>query len=198
MMVFKRSSGLALGVLLLVGCAGPSPYVTPVEEREVNGSISRPDPGTVVPVEPSKDVNVAPIYDVPNFAPTQPAQPTKAPVVEPSKPQASISSQSNSAVASLLADARQTADRGDLSAAESQVERALRISPRDPQVFLQLASIKRRQLDLLQAEQVALRGVAVASGLPDYQRRLWQELALIREQSGDRAGAAAARAEAAR
>lgn len=195
----ERFLAMSAGVLLLVGCAGPSPYVTPVEEREVNGSIARPNPGTVVPVAPSSEVNVAPIYDVPSFAPTQPVAPKQTPASGSATTQKSaVSMPSNTAVASLLAEARQAADRGDLSGAESQVERALRISPRDPQVFLQLAEIKRRQMDLLQAEQVALRGVAVSSGLPDFQRRLWQELALIREQSGDAAGAAAARAESVR
>ncbi len=98
----------------------------------------------------------------------------------------------------LLADAQQAANRGDLASAETQVERALRIAPRDPQVYLHLASIKRRQLNYLQAEQVALRGVAVSAGLPDYQRLMWKELAKIREMNGDAAGAAQARAEASR
>ena len=185
---------------LLVGCAGPSPYVTPVEERDVTPRNAPVAPGAVVPVEPRSDVNVAPIYDVPNFAPTQPAtqSETQQPAqIAPAEP-LTIDENSNSATVSLLAEAKQAADRGDLAGAESQVERALRISPRDPQVYLHLASIKRRQLNLIQAEQVALRGVAVATGLPDYQRKLWRELALIREQAGDAAGAAAARAESTR
>ena len=190
-----QSLSISAVLTLLVGCAGPSPYLTPVEERDVSPRNAKVAPGAVVPVEPRGDVNVAPIYDVPNFAPTQPSQ---QPVqIAPSEPLA-IDESSNSATVSLLAEAKQAADRGDLAAAESQVERALRISPRDPQVYLHLASIKRRQLNLIQAEQVALRGVAVATGLPDYQRKLWRELALIREQAGDAAGAAAARAEATR
>jgi hypothetical protein len=195
-----QSLSITAVLTLLVGCAGPSPYVTPVEERDVTPRNAKLAPGAVVPVEPRSDVNVAPIYDVPNFAPTQPAtqSETQQPAqIAPAEP-LTIDENSNSATVSLLAEAKQAADRGDLAGAESQVERALRISPRDPQVYLHLASIKRRQLNLIQAEQVALRGVAVATGLPDYQRKLWRELALIREQAGDAAGAAAARAESTR
>jgi len=96
----------------------------------------------------------------------------------------------------LLGDARQAANRRDYSGAESQIERALRISPRDPQIYLQLAALKRQKGEYLQAEQVALRGIALAAGLPDYKRKLWRELALIRTQAGDFAGATQAEAEA--
>ena len=191
-----QSLSITAVLTLLVGCAGPSPYLTPVEERDVSPRNAKVPPGAVVPVEPRGDVNVAPIYDVPSFAPSQPARQQPAQIA-PAEPLA-IDENSNSATVSLLAEAKQAADRGDLAGAESQVERALRISPRDPQVYLHLASIKRRQLNLIQAEQVALRGVAVATGLHDYQRKLWRELALIREQAGDAAGAAAARTEATR
>jgi len=178
----------------LAGCAGPSPYVAPVEERSLMPA-TPPPAGTVIPVEQTETVSVTPIYDAPSFTPS--AQPQQAtPVPEPTMPE--VQQGSNTAVVALLGDARQAAGRGDYASAESQVERALRISPRDPQIYLQLAAIKRQKGEYLQAEQVALRGIALAAGLPDYKRQLWRELALIRTQAGDFAGAAQAEAEAER
>lgn len=196
-MTLRRSPqalALSLGALILAGCAGPSPYVAPVEERSLMPA-TPPPAGTVIPVEQTEAVSVTPIYDAPSFTPSaQPQQPAPAP--QQNLPE--VQQGSNSAVVALLGDARQAAGRGDYASAESQVERALRISPRDPQIYLQLAALKRQKGEYLQAEQVALRGIALAAGLPDYKRQLWRELALIRTQAGDFAGAAQAEAEAER
>lgn len=198
----KRVLTLTVPLVLLAGCIGPNPYITPVESRSVE-PVTPPPSGTVVPVQPSTAVSVSPILDTPTFRPSAPQAPTgQLPAVsQPVAPQSelpALNQNSSSAVVALLGEARQAADRGDLSGAESQVERALRISPRDPQVYLQLASLKRQQGEYLQAEQVALRGVAVAAALPDYKRLLWKELARIRFEAGDRDGAAVAEREAAR
>lgn len=200
---------LSLALSLLAGCAGSNNFVTPVEERSLAPVIAPPS-GTVIPVEQSEQVVVAPIYDAPSFEPRAKTpseqQPAPQPVqqsmqsmnraAEPTMP--SLESSSNTAVVALLGDAQQSAGRGDFAAAESQVERALRISPRDPQIYLQLAAVKRQQREYLQAEQVALRGVALSAGLPDFKRKLWRELALIRTQAGDFGGAAQAQAESER
>lgn len=185
-----------LTLAVLAGCAGPSPYITPVESR-TSAPIAQPPAGTLVPAEPANGVSVIPVYDTPNFRPGDsfneaPARPSGT----ESMPQ--VDQNSSSAVVALLGDAQQAVGRGDLSGAESQVERALRISPRDPQVYLQLAAIKRQQGEYLQAEQVALRGVAVSAALPDYKRLLWSEIAKIRTLAGNKAGATAAQSEAAR
>jgi len=187
---------LPIAALLLAGCAGPSPYIAPVEERSLV-PVTPPPAGTVMPVEQSATVSVSPIYDAPSFTPAATAQPTPVPT-QPAAEQAmpKVEQGSNTAVVALLGDARQAANRRDYSGAESQIERALRISPRDPQIYLQLAALKRQKGEYLQAEQVALRGIALAAGLPDYKRKLWRELALIRTQAGDFAGATQAEAEA--
>ncbi|MEY3038716.1 MAG: hypothetical protein RL143_1283 [Pseudomonadota bacterium] len=199
MVVQQKLLSVIAGAILLAGCSGPGAFVTPVEERDVTPRSGLNQPGAVIPVEPSTGVKVAPIYDAPSFAPTQQSSIQRdTPVRSQVKEQLPINQKANSAVVALLSDAQQAANRGDLASAETQVERALRIAPRDPQVYLHLASIKRRQLNYLQAEQVALRGVAVSAGLPDYQRLMWRELAKIREMNGDAAGAAQARAEASR
>lgn len=190
---------LLVTLSVLAGCAGPSPYVAPVEERSVL-PVTPPPAGTVLPAEPVQGVRITPVYDAPSFTPSS-ASDKSEPVSRQSpaqEPMPQVQQGSNSAVVALLGDAQQAAGRGDYANAESQVERALRIAPRDPQIYLQLAAVKRQQGEYLQAEQVALRGIALAAGLPDFKRRLWRELALIRTQAGDFAGATQAEAEAER
>ena len=186
-----------LTLAVLAGCAGPSPYITPVESR-TSAPIAPPPAGTLVPAEPVNGVSVIPVYDAPNFRPSDTLNGAPAPQPSGTESMPQVDHNSSSAVVALLGDAQQAVGRGDLSGAESQVERALRISPRDPQVYLQLAAIKRQQGEYLQAEQVALRGVAVSAALPDYKRLLWSEIAKIRTLAGNKAGATAAQSEAAR
>jgi len=195
----SKLPSLLIAAAVLAGCASPNPYVAPVEERSL-APIAPPAPGTVLPAEQSQGIKITPVYDAPSFAPSGPAANQAQPAQQPAaqQPMPEVQQGSNTAVVALLGDAQQAAGRGDYANAESQVERALRIAPRDPQIYLQLAAVKRQQGEYLQAEQVALRGIALASGLPDYKRRLWRELALIRTQAGDFAGATAAEAEAER
>ena len=98
---------LPLAALLLAGCAGPSPYIAPVEERSLV-PVTPPPAGTVMPVEQSATVSVSPIYDAPSFTPAATAQPTPVPT-QPAAEQAmpKVEQGSNTAVVALLGDARQ-------------------------------------------------------------------------------------------
>lgn len=197
---------IALGTLaLLAGCAGQNPYVTPVEDRSSARSPQpvAPGPGSVLPVEENAPgVSVQPVEDVPVFRQqrsevqsTTTYTPPSA-VEAPSLP-ASTASQ-NAAVVALLDSAQQGTASGDLRSAQNQLERALRIAPRDPQVYYQLADVQRRLGQFMQAEQVALKGINVAAGQSAQLRRLWSLLALIRSEAGDSTGAREAQQEAGR
>ncbi|GAA0703297.1 hypothetical protein GCM10009104_35980 [Marinobacterium maritimum] len=188
---------LMLGMALVVtGCAGPNPYVykAPVEDRSRSTPQSS-EPGTVVPAEPAPGVTVTPIGQTPVIRaqretldkPVQVQQPVEQVVSQPQSP----------AVVALLETARQDSSNGNLRTAQSRLERALRIAPRDPEVYIQLADVQRRQGQFLQAEQVALKGVSVASGQRSPLRRLWTLIADIRQEAGNAAGAREARQKAA-
>lgn len=184
---------MMLGVALLVtGCAGPNPYRAPVEDR----SRTSPPvaPGTLVPAEPVPGVKVTPLGQTPVIraqrAPEQRPQPAAVEPISAPAPQ-------SPAVAALLASAQQDSSSGNLRGAQSRLERALRIAPREPEVYLQLAEVQRRQGQFLQAEQVALKGVSVAAGQPGALRRLWRLIADIRQEAGNAAGAGEARQKAA-
>lgn len=104
----------------------------------------------------------------------------------------------NAAIVALLDSARQESSQGDLRSAQTRLERAQRIAPREPEVYFQLADVKRQLGQFMDAEQVALRGVDVASGQSAQLRRLWALISQIRTEAGDLAGANDARVEAAR
>jgi tetratricopeptide (TPR) repeat protein len=183
---------LAALAALLVGCAGPNPYRAPVEERGARAPA--PPPGSVVPAEDTPRVQVTPLGEPPVIRARReaPEPDPRAAAGAQTPPQAQ-----SPAVIALLQTASSETGRGDLRAAQSRLERALRIAPRDPEVYIQLADVQRRQGQFLQAEQVALKGIDIASGQSNALRRLWTLLAEIRAEAGDDTGAAEARRRAA-
>ena len=68
--------------------------------------------------------------------------------------------------------------RGDLQGALAQLERAQRIEPRDPLIYLQLARLRLHMNDRARAEQLTRKGLSLAGG--DSDLRLAFE-ALLRE-----------------
>lgn len=99
-------------------------------------------------------------------------------------------------VLALLTSAQQLQGSGDLNGAASNLERAQRIAPREPQVLYRLAELRLAQGDAAQAEQVARRALTYAADRPALQASLWNLIARARERQGDPAGAAQARERA--
>lgn len=180
-------------VLVVTGCAGPNPYRAPVEDRSRTPQSS--EPGTVVPADPAPGVKVTPLGQAPVIRAQR--DELDKPVQAQQAVQPSVSQPQSPAVIALLETARQDSGSGNLRTAQSRLERALRIAPRDPEVYIQLADVQRRQGQFLQAEQVALKGVSVASGQSGALRRLWNLIADIRTEAGNSAGAREARQKAA-
>ena len=65
--------------------------------------------------------------------------------------------QENVAVAGLMDSARKDASAGKLGSAAASLERALRIEPRNPRLWHELAQVRFRQADYTQAESLAAR-----------------------------------------
>jgi|SRR5690554_4334246 len=160
-------------VILLSACS-----TTPVTQKP-----------PVEPKVPSSQPSVPDSSQVPETVPPVPAE-KPAPVAKPA------AVPTNSAVLALLSDAEQYQLQGNLPAAQSRLQRAQRIAPRDPKVYYQLAQTHYELEDYRLAEQVALKGVSYAQGDSVQQKRFWLLLADIRNKSGDRAGAKAARKQA--
>ena len=80
------------------------------------------------------------------------------PVPEPAPPlPAPAARTENLAIAGLLDGARADAAAGRLANAAASLERALRIEPKNPRLWHQLALVRLRQGDYAQAESLAAR-----------------------------------------
>ncbi|HEX6691247.1 MAG TPA: tetratricopeptide repeat protein [Burkholderiales bacterium] len=88
----------------------------------------------------------------------QPAPVETSPPAAPPPVVASIPpKQENVAVAGLMDSARKDASAGKLGSAAASLERALRIEPRNPRLWHELAQVRLRQADYTQAESLAAR-----------------------------------------
>jgi predicted Zn-dependent protease len=124
--------------------------------------------------------------------PLQPAAPESVPAPEPAARTESV------AIASLMDGARVDADAGRLSQAAASLERALRIEPRNPRVWQELARVRLAQGDYMQVEGLAARSNTWARDDPALRAENWRLIARAREARGDQQGAMVAREAAAR
>jgi predicted Zn-dependent protease len=114
-----------------------------------------------------------------------------APVSEPSHAPPAARTESI-AVARLMDGASADAAAGRLANAAAALERALRIEPRNPRLWQELARVRLKQGDYAQAESVAARSNSWAGGDNRLRAENWRLIAQAREARGDTAGAQAA------
>jgi len=88
--------------------------------------------------------------------------------------------------------ARADAAAGQLARAAASLERALRIEPRNPRLWQELARVRLKQGDFAQAESVAARSNSWAGDDDQLRAENWRLIARAREARGDTAGARAA------
>ncbi len=119
-------------------------------------------------------------------SPAPVSEPVPAPVPAPPAPF------ENAAVASLVDGARADVAAGRLVNAAASLERALRIEPRNPRLWQELARVRLRQGDYAQAESVAARSNSWAGNDSRLRAENWRLIAQAREARGDAAGARAA------
>lgn len=179
----RNTCVFGVSALFLAGCInGSGSYRPPVVDRSEGsgGVVQSVDPATTaVDIRPSVVAGPRSEERVAVPVPTPMSTRTKSP-----------------AVIALLDSANQQKNRGAFQAAESSLERAQRIAPRDPEVYYQLADLRRVEGQWAQAEQLALKGTNMAIGDVIMQRRLWLLIADIRQGAGDRSGAREAQTKA--
>jgi tetratricopeptide (TPR) repeat protein len=98
----------------------------------------------------------------------------------------------NLAIAGLLDGARTDAAAGRLANAAASLERALRIEPRNPRLWQELARVRLKQGDYAQAESTAARSNSWAGGDNGLRVENWRLIAQARDARGDAEGARAA------
>ncbi|MBU4566363.1 MAG: hypothetical protein KMY53_03515 [Desulfarculus sp.] len=98
----------------------------------------------------------------------------------------------NSAVLALLDQAKSQAAAGQSASAGASLERALRIEPRNPYLWQELARVRLGQKKYRQAENLAAKSNALAGGDRSLRAANWRIIAQARGGRGDMKGAQAA------
>jgi Tetratricopeptide repeat len=133
-----------LVALLVTGCVPPD--------------MGRPQPSTRAPVpSTAPPPAVAVIRPVPDLgeAPPAPAEPLPAPRTAPPV---------SSASQALLTQSRGHQAAGRYEQAAASIERALRIEPRQPVLWLELGNIRLKEGDFAQAESMGRKALSLATG----------------------------------
>jgi len=99
--------------------------------------------------------------------------------------QKQILSPSGKAVNDLIARANRLKLSGELETAAASLERAVRISPKDPIPWQHLAQIRLQQKDTGQAEALAAKSNSLAKGSKRIIQRNWQIIEQARCLAGD-------------
>lgn len=134
----------------------------------------------------------SPTTPEPAPTPTTPEPAPPVPSPQPSEPPPPVSKHENVAVAGLMETARADAAAGKLSTAAASIERALRIEPRNPRLWQELARVRLQQRQFEQAESVAVRSNSFAGSDAALRAENWRLIAQTREARGDAQGARAA------
>lgn len=124
----------------------------------------------------------APGTSVPEMPP--PPATEVPPVVEPPPPPPK-SFKLGPATSALVTQARGSSGAGDYDAAAATLERALRIEPANPLVWIEMARVRLESGDAQQAENMARRALSLAVGAPKEQAEAWR---LINEAQRKGAG----------
>ncbi len=100
----------------------------------------------------------------------------------------------NVAIAGLMESARSDAAAGRLPNAAASLERALRIEPRNPRLWQELARVRLKQGDYVQAENLAQRSNTWGGTDNRLRADNWRLIAQCRQARGDSEGALKAQA----
>lgn len=122
----------------------------------VAGGCALPGPYRVEP-PPTAEAGVQPPAPAPVTAAAVPEQP-------PSVPPPPREYHLGAATRSLVAEARSATGRGDLPAASMTLDRALRIEPTNPLLWIEIGRLRLAENDARQAEGCSRKALALAGG----------------------------------
>jgi len=78
---------------------------------------------------------------------------------------------------SLVAQAQLQQSSGDLAMASSSIERALRIEPNNPLLWLEMSKLRQAENNYAQAESMARKALSKATGDAKVQAAAWRAIA---------------------
>ena len=170
--------------MVFTGCSTVQPIQAPIEDHAIpkQAESNKKEPAIV---ERTQEESISKSeYD---------SDDTQSKSTVPVSPSTASANTQNAAVIALLDSALKQSRQGDLHSAQTSLQRAQRIAPRDPEVYYALANTHRDLHDYVLAEQVALKGVSIVQGQPVQLHRFWNLIADIRTESGNINGARKAR-----
>lgn len=143
----KTGAALVGALLLVAGCVPPD--------------LGTPEPPArkPVPVTPAPPTAGAVIHPVPEPEPPATSG-SGAPPSLPARPAAPVSA----AAQTLLTQSRTYQAAGQYEQAAASIERALRIEPRHPQLWLELGNIRLEEGDFPQAESMGRKALSLSAG----------------------------------
>lgn len=98
----------------------------------------------------------------------------------------------NTAAVSLLNKARSQSSAGQLHEASASLERAVRIEPRNPYLWQELARVRLEQGQYRQAENLAAKSNSLISADKAMRKENWRIIGQARTKQGDLQGARSA------
>ena len=113
--------------------------------------------------------------------------------MEPTAPPEGRQPDTSGATLALLEQSERAASAGDADAAVAYVERAIRLSPRAADLWLQLARLQLANADPDAAVQFANKAISLAGDRVDWVRDAWLLIADARAAQGDADAARAIR-----
>ena len=186
----RRAGSFAL-LLLIGGCS----LLRPPEDAVSPAVPARPAP----PVAPAAPAPAGGQSATPSPAPAVPKAPEAAPApVAPSPPVSTRHYQLGAATGALVAQAQSAGAHGDYLTAMSTLERAVRIEPRNPLLWIEMAKVRLAAGEAQQAESVARKAVALSEGDQRTSNEAWKQVALALKAQNRNPEAAAAEARASR
>lgn len=173
-----RTAPLILLTILVSACRLPNPYTAPSKPQQTPPSGGAPT--------------------LPSPSPEQVPPPVeRQPVPETPPPQPPRSYELGAAARSLVEQAHAQAAAGNLPVAASSIERALRIEPNNPLLWIELGQVRQAESNFEQAENLGRKALSLATGDPKTQSSAWRLIAsaLQGRGRGPEAREAQARAE---
>jgi tetratricopeptide (TPR) repeat protein len=159
-----RRTGLVFALTLalaLSACQLPNPYTPPPQKQP------QPAPGGAPTLPPQPQPT----------PPTEEPLPPPEPVEEPPAPPPPREYQLSSATRSLVSQARTQAAAGNFAVAAGSIERALRIEPNNPLLWIELGRVRQAEGNYAQAENMGRKALSLATGDPRTQSSAWRLIA---------------------
>jgi len=155
---------LVIVALLVVSGCSIAPFSKGEPESAASGTASRGTGSAPVLTVPPEIAKPAPedVIEPPVTAPL--------PKERPRTPPATLSPASRA----LVSQAEAQRKRGDLPGATVSLERALRIEPRNPLLWIEMGRLRMDQQNYAQAESTARKALSMAVGDDHTQAQAWQ------------------------